>query len=158
MCMTETVCVCDLSAGLAAPSVASHRTRVLQTRQAAVTRVAAGQHFLCTRQRRLYTHTNTSLTPEPEPNHSRTRCVSLTGLPAGTGPADRSGTWRTRSIVTHVLTGVIPTGQPRSTHLTHKHWIRNPTQVQPRQNRVNWTQETLYMLILASRGRQSSVN
>lgn len=57
-----------------------------------VTRVSAWQHFLCARQRRL-------------------------GLAAGTGSADGARTRRTNSIVTQNLTGVIPTGERRATHL-----------------------------------------
>lgn len=81
-----------LSAGLAAPSVTPHRTGVLSTRQRAVARVTTRQHFLCARQGRL-------------------------GLATGTGPADGARTRRTHSVVTHSLTGVIPTGEQSAAHL-----------------------------------------
>lgn len=81
-----------LSAGLAAPSVTPHGTGVFPTRQTAVARVAARHHFLRARQRRL-------------------------GLAAGTGSADGARTRRTNAIVTQNLTGVIPTGERRATHL-----------------------------------------
>lgn len=81
-----------MSAGLTASSVTPHGTGVFSTRQTAVARVAARQHFLRARQRGL-------------------------GLAAGTGSADGARTRRTNAIVTQNLTGVIPTGEERATHL-----------------------------------------